>query len=108
MKRLLLINGAILSRFILCMKKFFSFILMVQLCHEICKRHLCYLHLEKQSKFYDLSSCDLISNNHNQFLAYLGTTHLSPLTVFFFFAKEKIDKNIFNILLNRTCYVTEM
>ena len=31
----------------------------------------------------NLSSCDLISNNHNQFLKYLRTTYLSSLTVSF-------------------------
>ena len=52
------------------------FILMVRLCHEICKRPRCYLHLGKRNKFYTLSSCDLISNNCKQFLIYPGTTHL--------------------------------
>ena len=41
------------------------FILMVPPCHEICIRHLCYLHLGKRNKFCNLSSCDSVSNNCN-------------------------------------------
>ena len=78
-------------------RKSITFILMVPPCHEICKRHRCYLHLGKRRKFCNLSSCDLISNNCNQFQTYLGTTHLSPLT-FTFWAKEKTDR-IFSISL---------
>ena len=89
---------------------------MVPHCHEICKRHLCYMHLGKRNKFSNSSSYDLISNNCNQFLTYLGTTHLSPLTiylfiylfVFYFFANEKTDKNVFKISLYRTYYVIEI
>ena len=67
------------------------FILMVPTCSEICKIHLCYLHLGKWNKFYNLYSCDLISNNCNQFLTYLGTTRLSPLTVSFLRKRKQIQ-----------------
>ena len=83
------------------------FILMVPPCHQICKRHLCYLQLGKRDKSYNLSSCDLISNNRKQFLTYLGTTHLSPLTVSFL-QKRKQIKIFYNISLYRTFYVTEI
>ena len=65
-------------------------ILMVPPCHKIRKKYLCYLHLRKQNKFYNLSSCDLISNNYNQF------NHTSGTLKRFFFAKRKQIK-IFSI-----------
>ena len=61
---------------------------MVTPCHKI------YLHLGKRNKFYNLSSCDLISNNCNQFLTYLGTRHLSPLTVSF--SRKRKQTQIFS------------
>ena len=51
--------------------------------HKICKSHLFYLHRRKRNKFCNLALYDLISNNLNQFLTYLGTTHLLPLTISF-------------------------
>ena len=48
----------------------------------------------------NLSSCDLMSNNHRRFLTYLGTTHLSPLTV------SILQKRCFQYLLisNMLCH----
>ena len=75
--------------------KRYCFYFKVPHCHEICIRHLCYLHPGKRNKFYNLSSCDLISNNCNQFLTYLGTTRLSPSTVSFL--RKRKQTKIFSI-----------
>ena len=75
--------------------KCIAFILMVPPCYEIFKRHLGYLQLGKWNKFYNSSSCDLVSNTCNQFLTYLGITHLSPLTVSFLRKRKQIK--IFSI-----------
>ena len=80
-----------------CLKLFFVrkrivFISLIPPCHEISKRHLYYLNLGKRNKFYNLSYCNLISNNY-QCLKYLENTHMLPLTDSFLRKKKQIKKS---------------
>ena len=91
-----------------CLKLFFErksivFISLIPPCHEISKRHLCYLNLGKRNKFYNLSYCNLISNNC-QCLKYLENAHLLPLTDSFLRKRKQIKKIQSLLILSMLCY----
>ena len=98
--KIVFINGEILSRIILRMKKYCFYFNGTNLSRDLKNK------IGKRNKFYNLSCSDIISKKYNQFLTYLENTHPPPLTIFY--AKTETDENIFNITLYRTCYVIEI